>query len=507
MIEKWLELRERLNLSELLNIILDDTKLFAQLNSEFSGDQRTANLQKVVELADSFDQSGPGGMKSFLDIIDDLINREVAEGEAFLALDDITSVKIMTIHVSKGLQFPVVFTPYLNRSMRSVGSDIMLDRELGMAVTFKNEEDYYGDRANENTLYRLLRIRQKQKDLAETKRIFYVGVSRASEYLFLSATVKSQKARRDSMFGWFNDCLVGEAKSAYFPGQVKFDDFELNIVNTYESSENETDSSVAFKKLIGELSNTDENFQDGIDIQLVQNLPVNSYSRIFSATALMTFAHSPEEYYRHYHLGFFEGDYEQSLLEKADELDSLLKGKIVHRFLELYDGSDPEETIEKILFDFEIYDKEIHSRLKDELIQIQQMMNESKNGKSILTAKEFKNEVSLTMQLDNDFFTGTIDRLQNNENGNWEIFDYKTNKISESALVETGEKYDIQMQSYALLLSRLYPLQNEYRIVLYFLTVDKFFERIFKKEEIFNIEKYFINLISEIKTKFPIEVA
>jgi ATP-dependent helicase/nuclease subunit A len=506
LIEKWLNLRERLNLSELLNIILDDTKLFAQLNAEFSGDQRTANLQKVVELADSFDQSGPGGMKSFLDIIDDLINREVAEGEAFLALDDISSVKIMTIHVSKGLQFPIVFTPYLNRSMRSVGSDIMLDRELGMAVTFKNEEDYYGDRANENTLYRLLRIRQRYKDLAETKRIFYVGVSRASEYLFLSATVKGQKARRDSMFGWLNDCLVGEAKSAYFPGLLQFNDFQIQIINSYEPSQKKDDISAGFKQLLNELAGPQDSIEDNSGLQLVQEIPLVSHSRIFSATALMTFARDPEEYYRHYHLGFFEGDYEQSLLQKSDDLDSLLKGKIVHRFLEIYDGSQAQEIIEKILFDFEIYDKEINSRLKDELISIHLMMSQSGNGKSILAAKEYMNEVPLTMQLDEDFFTGTIDRLQKSDNGNWEVFDYKTNKVSNANFEETAQKYDIQMQSYALLLSRLYPGQKEYRVVLYFLTLDKFFEKTFKKEEIFNIEKYFITLVSDIKTKFPIRL-
>ena len=218
----------------------------------------------------------------------------------------------------------------------------------------------------------------------------------------------------------------------------------------------------------------------------------------------MTFARNPDEYYRHYHLGFFEGDYEQNMLEKTDELDSLLKGKIVHRFLELYSGSETIEIIEKILFDHEIFDMEIANQLRDELLEIHNVIQNSENGMEIRNCEEYRNEISLTMQLGSDFFTGTLDRLQKNKHGQWEIFDYKTNKVSKETFEETAQKYDIQMQSYALLLAYLYPQQNEYRVVLYFLSIDKFYERIFNKGEISEIENYFITLIKDIKTKFPV---
>ncbi len=506
LINKWLNLRERLTLAELLNTILDDTKLFALLNAEFSGEQRTANLQKVIELAESFDQSGPGGMRSFLDIIDDLINREVAEGEAFLALDDITSVKIMTIHVSKGLQFPIVFAPYLNRSMRMGGSDIMMDSELGMAVTFKSDDDYQGHNAHENTLYRLLRLRQQQKELAEHKRIFYVAVSRASDYLFLSATVKENKAKSYSMFKWLQDSLVKDGKSASFADVLDYKDFYLNIIHGYDNDDVTQFDDKYFYQMINELDKDDPGIAIEADTHLVRAIPAKIYGRTFSATALMTFNKNPDEYYQRYHLGFFEGDYEQGLIEKTNDIDSLLKGKIVHRFLETYENEDlnPEDTLEKILFDFEMYDRRIKDQMSAELLQISEMMKISKTGKKIFSCSEFKNEISLTMQLGEDFFTGTIDRIQRKQSGEWEIIDYKTNRITNEQLEKSGAKYEIQIKSYALLLAHLYPGQVNYKITFYFLAIDNIFEKTFSQNDIRDITIEFKKIIAGIKNKFPL---
>ena len=515
LINKWIDCRERMTLAELLNIIVEDTRLFALLNAEFSGEQRTANLQKVIELADNFDQSGPGGLRTFLDTIDDLINREVREGEAFLALDDRTSVKIMTIHVSKGLQFPVVFVPNLNKSMRSGGSDIMIDGDLGMAVTFKDEEDYRGDRSNENTLYRLLRLRQKQKDLAELKRIFYVAVSRASNLLFLSASCKkskNSKISRDSMFELLTAPIISAAKDPFEPGTMQFDDFDLEIVTDYPKDENDNLSDQSFSQFLNSIEKmyNNNNFADSPHgLELVQTLPVTGSGRIFSATAVMTYIKDPLEYYNRYHLGFFEGDYNRfSGTSDKNEIDSLKKGKIVHRYLEMLQkqSSSEEEIIDLVLFENEIFDPRLRDILKSELSRIHQTVRHSEIGKSILDAQNFRNELSLTMKLGDDYFTGTIDRLQQNAEGSWEIIDYKTNKITIDRLEETGQEYDIQIKSYALLMSRLYPGQSSYRVVLYFLTIDKTFERVFSKKDVDEIEKYFLMIIREVKEKFPVVV-
>ncbi|KAA3614953.1 MAG: hypothetical protein D8M58_10900 [Calditrichaeota bacterium] len=508
LITRWVAFRERLTLGELLNTIVEDTYLFARLNAEFSGEQRTANLQKIIDLADSFDQSGPGGLHAFLDTIDDLINRQVPEGEAFLALEDTGSVKIMTIHVSKGLQFPVVFTPFLNRTMRGTGNDVLIDRELGMAVSLKGDEEY-GNSENENTLYNLLRIRQKQKELAELKRIFYVAVSRASDWLFMSASAKKDKSRSDSMFKWLEECLINEGKSPYLANTIHFDGFDLKIVREYEVSDQDYAHSPGFSKLIETLRNRDELPESNSKkIKIARPIEPKSLGRIFSATALMTFVRDPEEYYQRYHLGYFEGDYQKFVVDvkSSGEIDSLLKGKIVHRFLEVYKSEDEEAglLIERILFEHEIYDPQMTNALTGELINILQKMHGSEIGQSILNARETKNEISLTMKLGLDFFTGTIDRMQKDESGNWQIIDYKTNRIGEAQLKEAGEEYKTQIESYALLLSRLYPKQTSYKVSLYFLTVDRLYEQDFSQDSVKEIESRFAEVIREIKERYPV---
>jgi len=125
-------------------------------------------------------------------------------------------------------------------------------------------------------------------------------------------------------------------------------------------------------------------------------------------------------------------------------------------------------------------------------------------GQSILNAREIRNEVSLTMQLGDDFFTGTIDHMQKDQQGSWQIIDYKTNRISGSQLEQAGKEYEIQIQSYALLLSHLYPGQKSYRVSLYFLAVDKLYEQEFSLKEVQNIKTRFTKIIDEIKRKYPV---
>jgi ATP-dependent helicase/nuclease subunit A len=504
--DRWLGMRERVTLGELLHAITEDVHLFARLNSEFSGDQRTANLKKIIELADNFDQSGPGGLGAFLEMVDDLINREVNEGDALLALEDTGSVKIMTIHVSKGLQFPVVFTPFLNRSMRGSSTDVLLDRELGMGISFNGEEE--DESLGDSTLFNLLRIRQKQKELAELKRIFYVAVSRASDGLYLSATVKNEKSKNDSMFQWLEECLVREGKSPYQPYLYKYDSFNLEIVNSYKGTDEETENAPGFTKMMDSL----RVFKSGqtlntLPIKVARPLKTSAQPRIFSATVLMIFKQDPQEYYRRYHLGYFEGDYKKIVIKKDDQkIDSLLKGKIVHRYLELHnpDEKNPQALMDKILFEYEIYDADTAALLTTEMENILARMQKSPIGQRILNAPQTQNELSLTMQLGDDFFTGTIDRLQKNGQGEWAVFDYKTNRISEAQLEEAGEAYKIQIESYALLLSRLYPGQTEYKVSLYFLVVDRLYEKVFSQKEVDEINTRFEEIIREIKQNFPI---
>jgi len=129
-------------------------------------------------------------------------------------------------------------------------------------------------------------------------------------------------------------------------------------------------------------------------------------------------------------------------------------------------------------------------------------IEKSPEGQRILFAEEGRNEVSLTMRLGGDYFTGTIDRMFLNESGIWEAADYKTNCISAGQVKSESEKYKWQVEAYALLLSRLHPKQEVYPVSLYYLNPDRVFRQEFSKPDIDRIKLNFEDIILEIKKKY-----
>lgn len=243
----------------------------------------------------------------------------------------------------------------------------------------------------------------------------------------------------------------------------------------------------------------------------------------FSATQLMTIAANRDRYFQRYHLGFFENDYEflkqakDDPGEKDDSGDeddkenlSLLKGKIVHKILE--DGLPPNrdaimEGIEKAFFYYEVFDPDEQEFLKQDITELIVAFATTDFARKIFSAREWKTEITLTMKLDNDFLTGTLDRIYLSDQGIWEVVDYKTNNIDASDIEKTSEKYQLQRETYAMLMAQLFPQQNIYPVTLYFMKPQQPYPRPprnhFKLLDVNAVKKEFIELIKEIKQNFP----
>ena len=208
-LRKWLELRERISLTDLFHTILDDLKLTALHLAGVNGEQLVANLEKLVHQGQHFEDSGGGGLNEFVEHLDTLIENGMREGEAQIITEDSATVKIMTVHASKGLQFPLVFVPYLNTENGKQGSGFYLDSEIGLALKAQNYDQ------ENNLLHNLLAHRQRQKEIAEAKRLFYVAVTRASNRVCLSAKLKKIKFKK--ILHW-NGCR----KSLIWKVQMRF---------------------------------------------------------------------------------------------------------------------------------------------------------------------------------------------------------------------------------------------------------------------------------------------
>lgn len=513
----WEQRRDRLPLSRFLSEILEESFYRATAAAQWQGEQVLANLDKIIEQARDYEQGGFMALGDFIESLHQLIQADPREGEAQIALEDEGSVKVMTIHTAKGLEFPVVFCPYLERTTHSDRSRSRLDSDLGLAVPVGNPGNGY--QREKPFLYELLNYREKQKRVAELKRLLYVGLTRARDRLYLIARCKKGDLGKENALSWVCEALNidwpfisaaaqepdGGIKSLPLAEDLSIEaSFSSPPATPPQADHHEVEKGIALlRETLESAADTDGQTPAAGRFSPVEACPAGV---TFSATQLETFAADPSKYFQRYHLGFFESDYE--FVKQISDPDniSLLKGKLVHRVLE--EGvplhpAEVERRLNQALFQFEVFDEETQADLRREIPPLILRFAASADAAEFYAAAQWKSEVSLTMRLGEDYFTGTLDRIFQNEQGAWEVLDYKTNHISAGEVRKTAQKYRMQMESYALLVARLFPGQSQYPVTLYFLHPGAAHREVFTPAQIEKIENKFAGLIAEIKQFHP----
>ncbi len=492
----WLRRREHIAFHELLLSIFNDSYYRAIVNSQLQGERFTANLDKILQIAVEFEGTGFLSLSEFADSLQNLIHKQDKESEAQTDLDDENSVKIMTIHQAKGLEYDVVFIPYLEQELRSRSTNLAVFSEnLGIAAPVRSVgldmdfDSYY--------LLDLLKTGQKTKDLAEMKRLFYVACTRAKETLVLTMHAKKDKIPEDTAASWLIRAHNIDLQN------IQEGEFVNNICiskSIPESGENDQARKLPvwdnLNKMLEMVKSLQRKPERESFLQAVTDSP---QGEIFSATQIMKHDKNPEEYKMRYHYGFFPDDYEIPVKFAGDEDRALLFGKVAHKYFEEY----PEFNLNKFFNDLEIADPILRSQISAEIINFQMLVKKSVYLESILKAKEYRNELSVMMIIGEDYLSGTIDRIFLNSEGLWEVVDYKTNKIQESELNRTFSEYKIQIEVYALLLSNIYPDQPYYPVSFYFTKLDKVKTHNFTSEELENIMHNIRVKINEMKKHDP----
>jgi ATP-dependent helicase/nuclease subunit A len=188
-LNEWRTLAHRRPLAELLWTIYDSTGYLAFCAGLDDGEQRVANLISLHERARQFGTFQRQGIGRFMRFIEDLQNQSDL-GQPSVASDDV--VRIMSIHRSKGLEFPVVFLPDLGKrhNLRDAHGMILVDRQgyLGMQAVDEARRIRYPSLA-----WMLVQDRLKKQMLAEELRVLYVATTRAREHLILLGTCDENK--------------------------------------------------------------------------------------------------------------------------------------------------------------------------------------------------------------------------------------------------------------------------------------------------------------------------
>jgi len=174
------DLAGRATIAEVLLRALDLTGYMATLTGLADGARRRGNVEKLVSLARA---SGRIGLGEFLAYAHDLTAREVREGEAAVDVEGV--VKLMTVHASKGLEFPVVVLARANwsRSVRSTGV-FALDRDIGPVGRLPSPDP--DNKPDDPFAWTYMQMLDAQRDHAERRRLLYVGATRAADYLIVS---------------------------------------------------------------------------------------------------------------------------------------------------------------------------------------------------------------------------------------------------------------------------------------------------------------------------------
>lgn len=188
--QTWRELARRDSLATLIWQIYQDTAFLDYVGGMPAGAQRQANLRALAERAASYEKTSFRGLFQFVRFIEKMQEKDKDLAEPVL-LGGEEAVRVMTIHASKGLEFPVVFVLDLTKQFRlsELNGNYIFDEELGAGIRYLEPTT--------RTLYPTmpyLAIRQAklQKLLSEEMRKLYVALTRAEQKLILVGSYQDE---------------------------------------------------------------------------------------------------------------------------------------------------------------------------------------------------------------------------------------------------------------------------------------------------------------------------
>lgn len=177
---------------QLIDMVLEETGYGDFVKALPAGSQRKANLDMLVEKAIAYEKTSYKGLFHFVGYIDQLQKYEVDFGEADIIGENEDVVRLMTIHKSKGLEFPVVFVAGISKQFNEMDSKdkMAIHPDMGLGL----DEVTISPRTKRKCLIRSeIADRIRRDNLGEELRVLYVAMTRAKEKLILTGTVKSQE--------------------------------------------------------------------------------------------------------------------------------------------------------------------------------------------------------------------------------------------------------------------------------------------------------------------------
>lgn len=465
LLEEFQEKQEYLKLDELIWDIYERTGYYNYVSLMTDGNLKTANLRMLFEKAKDYVEGSFKGLYNFINFIDRVSKNGSDMGAPKLIGENENVIRIMSIHKSKGLEFPIVFLSGTGKqfNMQDLTQDILLHQDIGFGPKYVN----YERKIEYSTLAKeAIKIKSKTELLSEEMRLLYVALTRAKEKLIItginknlkkSLKEKSELLEGNSSNEKINKFIVAKAKCYldWIELVTIFDNKAKNVINVFEHKKEEIETK--------EESEKKDNFnvikKEKIDSQTEEKLNWE-YSNIEltkteGKTSVSKIAKPKEVKYE------VEQIHPQ-FMEKSKNISGSRIGTLVHLCLQKLD-INKEYNLEKINELLETLEaKRIITNVEKEAIPKEKILAFTKSQlfKRLKTAKEVQREKPFYLNIpakeiyennieEKILIQGIIDLYFIDENDNIILVDYKTDYVPDNNGNFLIEKYEKQLNLYA----------------------------------------------------------
>lgn len=524
-LSEWRSLGRHGALSALVWQLYHDTHFYDFVGGMPGGKQRQANLHALYDRVRQYEETSFRGLFRFLRFVERMQERGEDLGEAGALSEQEDVVRLMTIHASKGLEFPVVFVAGLNRSFNTMdlSKSYLLDKELGIGTKYVNVEK----RISYPSLPQLALKRKKRFELlAEEMRVLYVALTRAKEKLFLLGSVKNasketakwereaknpewilsnaSRVSAKSYLDWIGPAFVrhldytgtAQSRSVIFDNDssrwmIQLVDAETlqptGVGETEESGDllkkvqnyEHVPISSSFKKEIEARMNWTYEYEPATHLRSKQSVSdLKRMNEIFNEGAGNDLA-------RHYQRPIFRRPaFMQKKTITPAEAGTALHTVMQHVSLDKEPDLAEIEQLLKTLISRELLTDEQAAAVDPEKIVF---FFQTDIGKKLLEAKEVYRETPFNMgigasEIYSDWkgpeeavlIQGVIDCLFEN-NGELYLLDYKTDQITgrfsggfEQAHAALEKRYRVQIQLYAQAVEQIWKRKVDHKLLFFF---------------------------------------
>ena len=459
-------------LDELIWYIYTKTDYYHYVGLMTEGKLRQANLKKLFEKAKEYEKISFKGLFNFIIFMEKVgtSNNDLGAARVIGEKDDV--VRIMSIHKSKGLEFPIVFLCGANKkiNLRDMNEKIILDNQIGIGV------NYIKDGIEFSTLTKeAIKIKAKKEAISEEMRVLYVALTRAKDKLIIVGTSsKTEKklqeiqAEINAYYAFnkpekLNSSIVEKGKSYLEWMELVYEynqnsGISLNIINkselTKNTSSNLQEENMSKKKVLEKIENhlVDEKEYEKINTLLEFKYRYEKDIELQAKTSVTALKQTKE--------------IQKKIPAFAENktIKGARRGTLIHLILSKL---EKEKTIEEVKETIEkLVNKNIITEEEKNVLDMQIIQNylNSTLYKDLLEAKEVKRETPFYLNIDsNEIYEGTtekilvqgvIDLYYISKDNKLVLVDYKTDYVTNNNEQELVEKYKVQLELYKRALER-----------------------------------------------------